>query len=144
MFVYLDDILIYSLNMEQHIQQSRTVLHKLYENQLFVKLEKCEFHVTAVSFLGFIFEGGQYCMDPEKTKAVLEWPIPETKTQRQRLLGFENFYRHFINLSYYSQIAAPLTQLTSTLQTFKWTPEANAAFDKLKLLFFSTPYHLPR
>lgn len=61
-FVYLDDIVIFSSNPKQHQVHVRTVL-RLLENQLFVKAEKCEFNVTSVSILGFIFENGQYRTD---------------------------------------------------------------------------------
>lgn len=69
-FVYLDDTLIYSQDMQEHTQHVRTVLQRLYKNR-FVKAEKCMFHVSAVSFLGFIIEGRHYCTDLEKIKAVV-------------------------------------------------------------------------
>lgn len=78
-FVYLDDILIYSHDEAEHTRKVKTVLHRLYENQLFVKGEHCQFHVPSVSFLGFIIEGGHYSTNPEKTKAVVEWPVPKTR-----------------------------------------------------------------
>ncbi|XP_037551225.1 type-1 angiotensin II receptor A-like [Nematolebias whitei] len=81
--------------------------------------------------------GGQYRTDPNKVKAVVDLPVPENRKQLQRFLGFANFYRRFIKG--YSQVAAPLTQLTSTLRTFRWTPEADSAFNKLKDLFSSAP-----
>ena len=58
-FVYLDDILIFSRNCDEHVQHVRLVLQRLLENRLFVKAEKCEFHVTSVGFLGFVVEKGQ-------------------------------------------------------------------------------------
>ncbi len=53
-FVYLDDILIFSDSLQEHIDHVQQVLKKLLENHLFVKLEKCEFHVSQVSFLGYV------------------------------------------------------------------------------------------
>lgn len=135
-FVYLDDILIYSQNLEQHKVHVRTVLQRLLENQLFVKAEKCEFHMPSVSFLGFYFDQGQYRTDAEKTKAA-DWPLPKDRKQLQRFLGFANFYRRFIRN--YSQVAAPLTKLTSTLCDFTWNLEAETAFVELKRLFSSAP-----
>lgn len=73
-FVYLDDILIFSRSKEEHIQHVREVLQRLLDKKLFVKAEKCEFHVSAVSFLGYIIEGGQVNTDPEKVQAVANWP----------------------------------------------------------------------
>lgn len=136
-FVYLDYILIYSQSNKQHTQHIWPVLQKLYENQLSVKSEKCKFHVSFVSFLGFIFEGGQYWTNLEKAKAVVEWLVPKNWKQLLHFLGLINFYRQFIKD--YSWITTPLTQLTYTLRNFRWTPEANTAFSKLKQLFSSTP-----
>lgn len=56
--VYLDDILIFSRSMEEHIRHVKVVLPRLLENSLFVKAEKCEFHVSSVSFLGYIVAQG--------------------------------------------------------------------------------------
>ncbi|KAJ8416815.1 hypothetical protein AAFF_G00326930 [Aldrovandia affinis] len=75
-FVYLDDILIFSRNLQEHTTHVRQVLERLWENQLFVKAEKCEFHASSVSFLGYIVECGQVRPDPAKIQAVVEWPQP--------------------------------------------------------------------
>ena len=110
-FVYLDDILIFSKSVEEHRIHVRQVLQRLLENRFYVKAEKCEFHVPSFSFLGYIISQGQIEMDPSKVSAVAEWPSPPTR-KRQQFLGFANFYRRFIQG--YSQVAAPLTALTST------------------------------
>ncbi|KAK2899405.1 hypothetical protein Q8A73_012534 [Channa argus] len=75
--------------------------------------------------------------DPEKTRAVTEWPRPGTRKQLQRILGFTNFYRQFIKN--YSTVAAPLTKLTSPVTLFHWTEKAEGAFTRLKELFASPP-----
>lgn len=62
--------------MEQHVTHDRDVLKRLLENRLYVKAEKCEFHVSSVSFLGFVVKKGQLRADPSKVEAVKEWPIP--------------------------------------------------------------------
>lgn len=107
------------------------------ENKLYVKAEKCEFHQSSVSFLGFILQGGQIRRMEEKIKAVLDWSIPETQKQQQRFLGFANFYCRFIHN--YNQTALPLTALTSIKTTFVWTSKANTAFKQLKSLFVNGP-----
>lgn len=134
-FVYFDDILIFSKSPAEHILQVRQVLQCLLENKLFVKAEKCDFHSNTVSFLGYIIESGQYRTDPSKIKAVVEWP--KLSKQLQRFLGFANFYRRFIKDV--SRVAAPLSKLTSTLSPFSWSPEADSAFLQLKTLFPSAP-----
>ena len=76
-------------------------------------------------------------MDPAKVSAVAEWPSPPTRKRLQQFLGFANFYRRFIRG--YSQVAAPLTALTSTKSAFIWTPKAETAFLNLKKWFVSAP-----
>jgi len=77
-FVYLDVILIFSKDLQEHKRHVRQVLQRLLENRLYVKAEKCEFQQSSVTFLGYIFEGGQVRTDPEKTRAVQDWPTPQT------------------------------------------------------------------
>lgn len=101
-----------------------------------MKLKKSEFHVSTVSFLGFIVSNGSIQMDPGKTHAVLNWPQPGSVKQVQRFLGFANFYRIFIKD--FSSIAEPLTTLTKkTSRPFQWTERANQAFELLKRRFTS-------
>ena len=77
--VYLDDILIFSKDMTDHVQHVRLVLRRLLENRLFVKAEKCEFHTDKVEFLGHIVHQGRIATDLRKTLAVREWPVPKTR-----------------------------------------------------------------
>ena len=79
----------------------------LLRNHLFIKPEKCEFHVREVSFLGFIISEGRIQMDPKKVQAVWDWPTPRSIKETQSFLGFANFYRKFIQG--FSSIAAPIT-----------------------------------
>lgn len=137
MFVYLDDILIFSPDEQSHILHVHQVLQRLLDHQLFVKAEKCEFHVPTVSFLGFIVSEGNIQMDPAKVKAVSEWPTPGSRKEVQRFLGFANFYRRFIRN--FSSIAAPLHALTSPANRFQWNPQADQAFMTLKERFTSAP-----
>lgn len=69
-FVYLDDILIYSPDISQHTVHVRLVLEWLLENQLYVKAEKWDFHASTISFLGYVFEAGNIKPDPVKIEAV--------------------------------------------------------------------------
>lgn len=72
-------------------------------------------------------------MDPAKISAVLNWPVPDSRKQLQQFLGFANFYHPF--LQNYSSVAAPLTVLINMKRPFRWTPEANIAFQALKERF---------
>ncbi len=76
-------------------------------------------------------------MDPDRVKAVVNWPTPDSRKALLRFLGFANFYRRFIRN--FSQLAAPLTALTSTKMTFRWSNAAEAAFTKLRGRFVSAP-----
>ena len=136
-FVYLDDILIFSPDEETHTHHVRQVLQSLMENQLYCKAEKCEFHVKTISFLGYIISANQIQMDPEKVSAVANWPSPTNRKKVQQFLGFANFYRRFIRN--FSGIAAPLHALTSPHVMFKWNIQADEAFQKLKKLFTTAP-----
>jgi hypothetical protein len=135
--VYLDDILIFSETLEEHIQHVRKVLLRLKECGLFVKLPKCEFHVQKLSFLGFIISPDGISMDPQRISTIVEWPVPESVYDVQVFLGFANFYRRFIDG--YSRVVLPITQLLRKNQKFVWSSKAQDAFDRLKSLFTSAP-----
>jgi hypothetical protein len=76
MIVFIDDILIFSKNEEEHDEHLRLVLQKLRENQLYAKLNKCEFWLKEVSFRGHIISEGGISVDPSKVKDVLSWKTP--------------------------------------------------------------------
>ncbi len=136
--VYIDDILVYSDSLDNHIQQVRAVLQRLIEQQLYAKMEKCEFHQTQVSFLGYIISSEGVAMDDKKVQSVLNWPQPKTVKELQRFLGFANFYRRFIRN--FSTIAAPLTSLLrGGRQRLDWSPSAQHAFLQLKDRFTTAP-----
>ena len=107
---YLDDVLIYSGNEEEHSGQVLKVLKRLQERGLQVDIDKCEFSVTEVKYLGLIVTPDGIKMDPEKIEAVLKWATPESVKDVQAFLGFANFYRRFI--SRFSQRTRSLTELT--------------------------------
>ena len=78
-FVYLDDILIFSQDARSHQGLIRKVLQHLLENRLFVKAEKCEFSCKSTTFLGYIITAGSISMDLEKVRAVEQWPQPTNR-----------------------------------------------------------------
>ena len=77
-YVYLDDILIYSPDLATHQDHVNQVRKRLLENHLYVKAEKSVFHAESISFLGFIVAPGKVQMDPAKVCAVVEWPTPDS------------------------------------------------------------------
>ena len=135
--VYLDDILIFSPSLELHRHHVKKVLTILRKHKLFLKAEKCEFERTTIQFLGFVISTGGVAMDPQKIKAILDWPTPVDKKAVQRFIGFANFYRRFI--VGFSAIVIPITKLTHQGSHFHWSQEAQEAFEKLKKIFSSAP-----
>ncbi|KAI3375471.1 hypothetical protein L3Q82_003803 [Scortum barcoo] len=140
-FVYLDDILIFSPDPATHQLHVRLVLSRLLENKLFVKAEKCEFHASSVAFLGFIVSPNCIKMDPEKVSAVANWPPLTSRKKVQQFLGFANFYRKFIRN--FSAVAAPLHALTSPKVTFQVGSRGRGGFPETKevVCFSSGPDH---
>jgi hypothetical protein len=135
--VYLDDILIYSNNIEEHTQHVRQVFEVLRKNELYAKVEKCEFHTTSVEYLGFKISPKGIEMDPKKVETITTWTPPTTATGVRSFLGFANFYRRFIYE--YSRVASPLFGLLKKDITFNWTLQCNQAFEDLKERFTTGP-----
>ncbi|GJP59364.1 hypothetical protein CLOP_g11458 [Closterium sp. NIES-67] len=107
MVVYLDDILIYSRNMKQHVEHLRRVFEILRRERLYVKLSKSEFALKKVQFLGHMVSAQEVHVDPKKIEAVRMWKTPENVKDLQQFLGFANYYNRFV--PQYAKLAAPLT-----------------------------------
>lgn len=106
MVVYIDDILVYSATLEDHIAHIQIVLERLLANQLYVKAEKCQFHQKDVSYLGYQISPQGVTMDV-KVDAVRSWPVPTTINGLQWFLGFANFYSRFIRNFSSSPLLSP-------------------------------------
>ena len=134
---YLDDVLIYSDNIQDHERHVNDVLDRLAKAGLSVDIDKCEFYTTRTKYLGLIITPGGIEMDPEKVKAVTEWQAPESKKSLQSFLGFANFYRRFIKN--FSTMATPLYELTKKDAVWTWTDIHQRAFESLKKAFTEGP-----
>jgi hypothetical protein len=135
---FFDDILIYGATREEVVKNTRECLQRFRDAGLFVKLSKCEFHATQVSFLGFLIGNGKIEMDPDRVQAIKEWPKPQKLKHVQEFLGFCNFYRRFIHG--YSRITKGLTDLTrGKIKRWLWTPEAEKSFNDLKNAYCQFP-----
>jgi hypothetical protein len=128
--IYLDNILIFSCNPEEHKAHIKEVLQCLMDMQLFCKGSKCEFHQTTVEHLGMIVLNKGFCLDKLKIQAVQEWPTPNTVKQVQSFIGFANFVQSFV--ANFSQIACPLHNLVKKEVKWQWTNEEEAAFRELQ------------
>jgi hypothetical protein len=135
LIIYLDDLLIYSDSLAEHKLHVRMVLEKLRDAGLYLKPSKCQFHVQEVAFLGFIVGPQGVQMDPSKVSAITSWPVPKSVHDIRVFLGLANFYRRFIRN--FSKVAAPITALLRKNRKFRWTTEAQAAFDSLRTSFIT-------
>ena len=116
--VYLDDILIFSSQLEEHRKVVREVLARLQKNDLYLRPEKCEFEQEQIEYLGLVICEGKVQMDLIKVAAVSNWPTPRNLRDLRGFLGFANFYRRFIQN--FAQIARPLNDLTKKNVPFNW------------------------
>src|ERR1700720_1946871 len=135
--VYLDNILIFMENMEEHNRITHLVLERLREYKLYLRHDKCEFAKTKVEYLGLIISHGQAEMDPVKIAGVAEWPTPDCKKEVQSFLGFANFYRRFIEGFFY--LARPLFNLTQNDSRWCWGESKKSAFAEIQNRGVSTP-----
>ena len=134
---YLDDILIFSNNKEDHWKHLTTILDRLREAGLQVDLKKCEFCVTEVKYLGMIITTKGIKMDPAKVATIVNWPQLKGIKDVQAFLGLANFYRRFIRG--FSRLARPLTNLTRKNTPFNWNEKCMKAFSQLKTMFTTAP-----
>jgi transposase InsO family protein len=135
--VYMDDILVYSRTMEEHVEHVRKVLTLLKKYNLRLKPSKSEFHKERISFVGCIVTSQGIEVDPEKVAHVKDWPVPGSVKDVQTFHGFANYYRQFIGL--FSKIATPITKLMNKTMVFEWTEDAQKAFEILKEKLVTTP-----
>jgi hypothetical protein len=94
--VFIDNILIFSKNEEEHDKHLCLVFQKLRDNQLYAKLNKCEFWLKEVAFVGHIVSEGGISVDPSKVKDVLSWNTPQNVSNIRIFLGLTGYYRRFI------------------------------------------------
>ena len=135
--VYLDDLLIFSEDFDSHVAHVREVLSRLREFKLYAKASKCVFHADSVEFLGFVVSAGGVRMAEDKVAAIKDWPVPRRVKDVQSFLGFCNFYRRFIKS--FSENSRVLSDLTKKDVAWNWTPECQAAFEKLKSSILNAP-----
>lgn len=123
--IYVDDIIIYSSNEEEHGRHVHEVLKRLKENQLFVKLNKCQFQQTCVDFGGMSLSTEGIAIHPDSIEAVTTYPLPTNRSEVQSFLGLTNFLIDYIPR--YHEILYNLTELTKKTVPWSWGTEETTA-----------------
>ncbi|TPX54213.1 hypothetical protein PhCBS80983_g06010 [Powellomyces hirtus] len=134
---YLDDILIFSTDMNSHIEHVDEVLKTLAEHRLHVKPSKCQWAVDEVEFCGHRVGKDGLSIAPFKVTAVRERPRPTNSLELLSFMGLINYIKEYI--PEYAQIALPLTNLQSGNRPWQWDNEEDKAFNRLKELCSSAP-----
>jgi hypothetical protein len=124
--VFIKDILVYSKNVQEHKEHLRLVLQKLRDHRLYAKLNKCEFWLKQVAFLGHVITKGGISMDPSNIRDVLSWNVPASVDDIQSFLGLGGYYQRFIEG--FLKIAKSMTKLHGKDKKLKWTPACEASF----------------
>jgi hypothetical protein len=135
--VFIDDILIYSKNEEEHAEHLRIVLQRLREHKLYAKFSKCEFWLDSVKFRGHTIFSEGISVDPSNVQEVMDWQPPKSAHQIRSFLGLAGYYRCFI--PDFSRIAKPMTELLKKGVKFVWSEACDKAFRKLRELLTSAP-----
>ncbi|GBG90096.1 hypothetical protein CBR_g50189 [Chara braunii] len=133
----MDDILVFSKTHEYHVEHIEWVLHALKDAGFKVALEKSEFFLSEISFLGYIVTVDGLKPDPRKVAAVQDAPAPVTLTQARAFLGLASYSRRFIKG--FADLAKPLTNLLKKEEQLIWMSECEAAFQALKEAPTSAP-----
>ena len=139
---YIDDILVFSPNLEVHLKHLHEVFQRLRDAKLTLKPSKCQFGVDRVIFLGHILSENGVAVDPRNTDKVQNFPVPKTQKQLRGFLGLCNYYRRFVKN--FARICIPLNALLKNevkrnFSPSDWTSECQNAFETLKEALVSPP-----
>ena len=149
LLLYIDDIVVFSSTVQQHLQRLEVVLARLQQEGLKAKLSKCAFFQPEVRYLGHVISANGIATDPSKIDAVAKWQPPQTVSELRSFLGFASYYRRFVEG--FAKLAAPLHRLIAELGGHKlkrrspqlaianWTEGCRASFEGLKTKLTTAP-----
>lgn len=149
LLLYLDDVIIFSSTIDEHVQRLGAVLDRLKQEGLKAKLEKCHFLKEKVHYLGHVISGAGVATDPSKVEVVANWPQPQQVSELRSFLGFASYYRRFV--VGFAKLAAPLHHLVAEFTNKRrgrtqsrplaeaWTEKCDRSFEELKARLVSTP-----
>ena len=140
--IYLDDVLVMGQTFAAHLGNLREVFTRLSAAGLKLKPAKCHLVRPQVSVLGYVVSANGISADPEKVRAMLEYPTPKDLKSLRAFLGLTSYYCRFIPC--YSAIAQPLYYLTRKDTPFEWTKDCDNAFTQLKTVLTEAPVIYPQ
>jgi hypothetical protein len=135
--VFIDDILVYSKNEDEHTEHLHIVLQRLCDHHLYAKLSKCDFWLGEIKFLGHTISQDGISVDPEKVQEVMNWKPPTIVRQIRSFLGLAGYYRRFI--PNFSRIAKPMTKLLKKGVKYDWSQKCEDVFHTLRQHLTTAP-----
>jgi hypothetical protein len=135
--VFIDDILVYSKNEDEHTEHLHIVLQRQRDHHLYAKFSKYEFWLREINILGHTISQDGISVDPEKVQEVMDWKPPTTVRQIRSFLGLAGYYRRFI--LDFSRIAKPMTELLKKGVKFEWSQKCEDVFHALRQHLTTAP-----
>jgi hypothetical protein len=136
--VYLDDILIYSRTVVEHLKHLATVMQKLLQEKLLINMKKSSFMKTKLIYLGFVISANELRVDPDKVEVIKNWPSPKNIFEVRIFHGLASLFQKFINN--FSGISATMMDTVKKRhKSFHWTEEAEKSFNLLKRKIMEQP-----
>ncbi|XP_042072601.1 uncharacterized protein LOC106632647 [Haplochromis burtoni] len=142
LLLYLDDIIVFSSSVSQHLQRLEMVMARLQQQGLKAKLEKCAFFQQKVNYLGHVISCEGVSTDPAKVDAVAKWQCPRSVSELRSFLGFASYYRRFVEgFAALAALAAGTKTKKGSGQSLSaiWTPQCEESFEALKAKLVSAP-----
>ena len=135
--IYIDDIIIFSKSIEEHLTHLEEVFRRLREANVKLNPKKCSFVKQKVEYLGHVVTPDGVMPNPEKVRVVRDFPVPKNLKELRTFMGLANYYRRFVKG--FAYIANPLNALTKKGSMFEWREACADAFDKLERALISAP-----
>ena len=137
LLVYIDDLIIVSATLEEHLERLQEVFERLRQQGVKLKPRKCNLLRREALFLGHVVDGDGIRTNPALVRDIQERTAPRTVRELQAFLGLCNYYRRFVPS--FAQIAAPLNHLLTKGTEFAWGPPQQAAFEELICRLTNSP-----
>lgn len=135
--VYMDDIIIFSTSLQEHINNLKLVFERLSQAGLKIQLDKSEFLCKSVEFLGHVITPEGIRPNPKKIEAIRKFPIPKTAKEIKSFLGLIGYYRKFIKN--FAQLTKPMTRCLKKDSKIEHTPEFVNCFETCKTILMNDP-----